>query len=235
MKIRLWGKNSMKRFSKLWVVKITCPLYNVCHLKTVSLSFTAAFLSTLNFIWCLTLLKYAYNRTHIKAKLKQNMQNCLLSTSKLVCFGRSGALWLPSHHPGGCCTLVVDDEISQLLCKVLWIIIIIKIIIIIIYLQYICSESEAPPGGILQPKIASKSMWYDGKSRFVWFTTFHYTLSHCHTISLSYFYLHPWLTQTYTSIRLCHFKVISCQAIASHDYFPCPIEGGPWKLPRRVC
>ncbi len=36
---------------------------------------------------------------------------CLLSTSKLVCGGRSSALWLPSHHPGGCCTLVVDEEI----------------------------------------------------------------------------------------------------------------------------
>ncbi len=36
---------------------------------------------------------------------------CLLSTSKLVCGERFGALWLPSHHPGGCCTLVVDEEI----------------------------------------------------------------------------------------------------------------------------
>ncbi len=36
---------------------------------------------------------------------------CLLSTNKLVCGGRSGAIWLPSHHPGGCCTLVVDEEI----------------------------------------------------------------------------------------------------------------------------
>ncbi len=35
----------------------------------------------------------------------------LLSTSKLVCGGHSGALWLLSHHPGGCCTLVVDEEI----------------------------------------------------------------------------------------------------------------------------
>ncbi len=35
---------------------------------------------------------------------------CLLSTNKLVCGERSGALWLPSHHPGGCCTLVVDEE-----------------------------------------------------------------------------------------------------------------------------
>ncbi len=31
---------------------------------------------------------------------------CLLSISKLVCGGLSGAIWLPSHHPGGCCTLV---------------------------------------------------------------------------------------------------------------------------------
>ncbi len=46
---------------------------------------------------------------------------CLLSTSKLVCGGRSGALWLPSHHPGGCCTLVVDEEIAPLLCKALWV------------------------------------------------------------------------------------------------------------------
>ncbi len=34
-----------------------------------------------------------------------------LSTNKLVCGGRSGAIWLPSHHPGGCYTLVVDEEI----------------------------------------------------------------------------------------------------------------------------
>ncbi len=39
--------------------------------------------------------------------------------NKLVCGGRSGALWLPSHHPGGCCTLVVDEEIATLLCKAL--------------------------------------------------------------------------------------------------------------------
>ncbi len=36
---------------------------------------------------------------------------CLLSTNKLVCGGRSGTIWLPSHHPGGCCTLVLDEEI----------------------------------------------------------------------------------------------------------------------------
>ncbi len=28
-----------------------------------------------------------------------------------MCGGRSGAIWLPSHHPGGCCTLVVVEEI----------------------------------------------------------------------------------------------------------------------------
>ncbi len=37
---------------------------------------------------------------------------CLLSTSKLVCGGRSGIIWLLSHLPGGCCTLVVDEEIT---------------------------------------------------------------------------------------------------------------------------
>ncbi len=31
------------------------------------------------------------------------------------------ALWMPSHHPGGCCTLVVDEEIAPLLCKALWV------------------------------------------------------------------------------------------------------------------
>ncbi len=46
---------------------------------------------------------------------------CLLSTNKLVCGGRSGAIWLPSHYPGGCCTLVVDEEIAPLLCKALWV------------------------------------------------------------------------------------------------------------------
>ncbi len=35
----------------------------------------------------------------------------LLSTNKLVCGGSSGTLWLLSHHPGGCCTLVGDEEI----------------------------------------------------------------------------------------------------------------------------
>jgi len=40
---------------------------------------------------------------------------CLLSTIKLVCGGRSGTIWLPSHHPGGgCCTLVVFEEIPPL-------------------------------------------------------------------------------------------------------------------------
>ncbi len=42
---------------------------------------------------------------------------CLLSTSKLVCGGRFGTIWLPSHHPGGCCTLVVDAEIIPLTKK----------------------------------------------------------------------------------------------------------------------
>jgi len=31
-----------------------------------------------------------------------------------VCGGRSGAIWLLAHHPGGCCTLVVDEEIPPL-------------------------------------------------------------------------------------------------------------------------
>ncbi len=38
-----------------------------------------------------------------------------------MCGGHSGALWLQSHHPGGCCTLVVDEEIVPLLCKALWV------------------------------------------------------------------------------------------------------------------
>ncbi len=46
---------------------------------------------------------------------------CLLSTSKLVCGGRSGAIWLPSHHPGGCCTLVVVEEIPPLYVKPPWV------------------------------------------------------------------------------------------------------------------
>ncbi len=34
----------------------------------------------------------------------------------------SGAIWLPSHHPGECCTLVVVEEIPPpLLCKALWV------------------------------------------------------------------------------------------------------------------
>ncbi len=33
------------------------------------------------------------------------------STSKVVCGGRSGAIWLLYDHPGGCCILVVDEEI----------------------------------------------------------------------------------------------------------------------------
>ncbi len=46
---------------------------------------------------------------------------CLLSTNLLVCGGRSGAIWLPLHHQGGCCTLVVFEEIPPLLCKALWV------------------------------------------------------------------------------------------------------------------
>ncbi len=34
-----------------------------------------------------------------------------------MCGGRSGAIWLPSHDPGGCCTLVVDEEISSFYVK----------------------------------------------------------------------------------------------------------------------
>ncbi len=45
----------------------------------------------------------------------------LLSINKLVCGGRSGAIWLPLHHPGGCFTLVVVEEIPPLLCKALWV------------------------------------------------------------------------------------------------------------------
>ncbi len=46
---------------------------------------------------------------------------CLLSTNKLVCGEHSDAIWLPSHHPGGCCTLVVNEEIPPLLCKAIWV------------------------------------------------------------------------------------------------------------------
>ncbi len=42
---------------------------------------------------------------------------CLLSTNKLVCGWRSGAIWLPLHHPGGCCTLVVAEEIAPFYVK----------------------------------------------------------------------------------------------------------------------
>ncbi len=42
---------------------------------------------------------------------------CLLSTNKLVCGGCSGTLWLPSHHSGGCCTLVVVEEIPPFYVK----------------------------------------------------------------------------------------------------------------------
>ncbi len=41
----------------------------------------------------------------------------LFSTNKLVCGGRSSALWLPSHNPGGCCTLVVNEEIPPFYVK----------------------------------------------------------------------------------------------------------------------
>ncbi len=34
-----------------------------------------------------------------------------------MCGGRSGAIWLPSHHPRGCCTLVVVEEISPFYVK----------------------------------------------------------------------------------------------------------------------
>ncbi len=42
---------------------------------------------------------------------------CLLSTNKLVCDGRSGAIWLPWHPLGGCCTLVVVEEIPPFYVK----------------------------------------------------------------------------------------------------------------------
>ncbi len=42
---------------------------------------------------------------------------CLLSTNKLVCGGHSETIWLPSHHPGGCCTLVVVEEIPPFYVK----------------------------------------------------------------------------------------------------------------------
>ncbi len=34
-----------------------------------------------------------------------------------MCGGRSGAIWLPSHHPGGCCTLLVDEAIPPFYVK----------------------------------------------------------------------------------------------------------------------
>ncbi len=46
---------------------------------------------------------------------------CLLSTNKLVCGERSGTLWLLSHHQGGCCTLVVDEETPPSQCRALWV------------------------------------------------------------------------------------------------------------------
>uniref|UniRef100_A0A671LHV1 ATP-binding cassette, sub-family B (MDR/TAP), member 5 n=1 Tax=Sinocyclocheilus anshuiensis TaxID=1608454 RepID=A0A671LHV1_9TELE len=33
--------------------------------------------------------------------------------SKVLCGGRSGAIWLPSHHPGGCCTLVYEKNLVE--------------------------------------------------------------------------------------------------------------------------
>ncbi len=42
---------------------------------------------------------------------------CLLSTNKLVCGGRSSAIWLPSHHSGGCYTLVVVEDIPPFYVK----------------------------------------------------------------------------------------------------------------------
>ncbi len=30
---------------------------------------------------------------------------------KMVCGERTGTIWLPSHKPGGCCTLVVVENI----------------------------------------------------------------------------------------------------------------------------
>ncbi len=34
-----------------------------------------------------------------------------------MCGGRSGAIWLPSYYPGGCCTLVVVEEIPPFYVK----------------------------------------------------------------------------------------------------------------------
>ncbi len=43
-----------------------------------------------------------------------------VSESRTVkAFPNQKALWLLSHHPGGCCKLEVDEEISPLLCKAL--------------------------------------------------------------------------------------------------------------------
>ncbi len=49
------------------------------------------------------------------------LHHSLLSTSKLVCGGRSDAIWLPSHHPGACCTLLWTRRFPPLLCKALWV------------------------------------------------------------------------------------------------------------------
>ncbi len=50
-----------------------------------------------------------------KSRLSILENNLLLNKiiGKLVCGGRSGAIWLPSHHLGGCCTLVVVEEIPS--------------------------------------------------------------------------------------------------------------------------
>ncbi len=34
-----------------------------------------------------------------------------------MCGGHSGAIWLLSHHPGACCTLVVVEEIPPFYVK----------------------------------------------------------------------------------------------------------------------
>uniref|UniRef100_A0A672NBF6 Uncharacterized protein n=1 Tax=Sinocyclocheilus grahami TaxID=75366 RepID=A0A672NBF6_SINGR len=60
----------------------------------------------------LSILLLSQNNHHIWNPETQTFPMILsMSYRGLVCDGRSGALWLPSHHPGGCCTLVVDEEI----------------------------------------------------------------------------------------------------------------------------
>ncbi len=50
-----------------------------------------------------------------KSRLSILENNLLLNKIlvKLVCGGRSGAIWLPSHHLGKCCTLVVVEEMPS--------------------------------------------------------------------------------------------------------------------------